>query len=112
MAFLPGALFAATLLLSPAAQQTDSTAQDRLDQLHQRVLTACRHENRHGAMAARGVRACVRDTLDRAVAASGDRCLQALHTAPSLPATHASCDNPTRIAQQTGPARDEHDRDS
>ena len=57
MAFLPGALFAATLLLSPAAPQTDTT-QDRLDRLHQRVLTACRHENRHGAMAARGVRSC------------------------------------------------------
>lgn len=111
MAFLPGALFAATLLLSPAAPQTD-TPQDRLDRLHQRVLTACRHENRHGAMAARGVRSCVRDTLDRAVEASGDRCLQALHAGAALPATHASCDNRYRIAQQTGPARDEHDRDS
>lgn len=115
MALLPGALAAFMLVLSPPLSSpllAEDTAQTRLDRLEQRVRTVCRHANRHGAMAARGTRLCIRDTLDRAVSASGDACLQALHAGTALPVRQASCDHATRTAALAPQERHEHDRDS
>jgi hypothetical protein len=115
MAFLPGALAALTLVLLPPHSSlvlTEDTAQTRLDRLEQRVRTVCRRANRHGAMAAQGTRLCIRDTLDRAVSASGDACLQAVHARAPLSVRQASCDNATRTAAVHPQERHEHDRDS